>query len=284
MAGFHAKEMRNPARDYPRAILIATVLIVSLSILATLAIAFVVPQAKLSLVAGLMQAFAAFFGAIGAGGWATKVMALLVGLGTLALISTWLLGPAKGLYATEQAGDLIPPLEHVNKRHVPVAILVFEAILSSLFALLFLFVPSINTGYWMLTALTTQLVLLMYMQVFASAIRLRYAEPNTDRPYRVPGGRVGMWIVGGIGLIGCLFGFVMGFIPPTGVEHWPTPIYVGAMVFGIVITSTPPFIVEKIKKRSWVMAHPDEVLVDTERPVSAPSASEPVREKQPRRA
>ena len=211
-------------------------------------------------------------------------MALLVGLGTLALISTWLLGSAKGLYATEQAGDLIPPLEHVNKRHVPVAILVFEAILSSLFALLFLFVPSINTGYWMLTALTTQLVLLMYMQVFASAIRLRYAEPNTDRPYRVPGGRVGMWIVGGIGLIGCLFGFVMGFIPPTGVEHWPTPIYVGAMVFGIVITSTPPFIVEKIKKRSWVMAHPDEVLVDTERPVSAPSASEPVREKQPRRA
>jgi glutamate:GABA antiporter len=39
-------------------------------------------------------------------------------------------------------------------------------------------------GYWMLT---TQLVLLMYIQVFASAIRLRYTEPNTDRAYKVPG-------------------------------------------------------------------------------------------------
>jgi glutamate:GABA antiporter len=87
-------------------------------------------------------------------------MALLVGLGTLALISTWLLGPAKGLYATEQAGDLIPKLEYVNKRHVPVAILVLQAALSSVLALLFLFVPSINTGYWMLTALITQLVLI----------------------------------------------------------------------------------------------------------------------------
>ncbi len=99
---------------------------------------------------------------------ATKVVALLVGLGTLALISTWLLDPAKGLYATERAGDLIPQLEYVNKSHAPVAVLVFQAALSSLLALLFLFlflfVPSINTGHWMLTALTTQLVLMMYIQ------------------------------------------------------------------------------------------------------------------------
>ena len=46
MAGFHAKETRNPARDYPRAILVAAVLIVGISILATLAIALVVPQAR----------------------------------------------------------------------------------------------------------------------------------------------------------------------------------------------------------------------------------------------
>ena len=262
MAGFHAKEMRSPRRDYPRAIFIAAALIIGVSIVATLAIAFVVPQAKLSLVAGLMQAFDAFFKAIGLGGWATTVMALLVGLGTLALISTWLLGPAKGLYATEASGDLVPQLEYVNKRHVPVAILVFEAGLSSAFALLFLFVPSINTGYSMLTALTTQLVLMMYIQVFAAAIRLRYTEPNAHRPYRVPGGKLGIWIVGGMGLIGCTFGFVMGFIPPTGVKHWATPVYVAAMVLGIVITSAPPFIVEKVKKRSWIMAHPDEVLVD----------------------
>ena len=57
MAGFHAKETRNPGRDYPRAIFLAAALIVGISILATLAIAFVVPQAKLSLVSGLLQAF-----------------------------------------------------------------------------------------------------------------------------------------------------------------------------------------------------------------------------------
>jgi amino acid transporter len=109
MAGFHAKESRNPGRDYPRAILVAAVLIVGMAIMATLAIAIAVPHAKLSLVAGLMQAFASFFHALGFGSWVTKLMALLVGVGTLTLISTWLLGPAKGLYAAEATGDLPPP-------------------------------------------------------------------------------------------------------------------------------------------------------------------------------
>jgi hypothetical protein len=38
------------------------------------------------------------------------------------------------------------------------------------------------------------------------------------------------------------------------------------MVLGIVISTAPPFIVEKVKKRSWVMTHPDKVLVDVEGP------------------
>ena len=269
IAGFHAKETRNPGRDYPRAIFIATVLIVGVSILATLAIAFVVPQAKLSLVAGLMQAFAAFFHALGFGGWVTRVMAALVGLGTLALIGAWLLGPAKGLYATEETGDLVPELDYVNRRHVPVAILVAQAALSSVFALLFLFVPRINTGYWMLTALTTQIVVLMYILVFAAVIRLRYSEPGADRPYRIPGGKVGIWIVAGMGIAGCVFGLIIGFVPPTGVKHWATPVYIAAMAAGILICSLPPFIIEKIKKPSWKIAHPDEVLVDVEEGTSA---------------
>ncbi|MBV8487107.1 MAG: amino acid permease, partial [Planctomycetaceae bacterium] len=104
--------------------------------------------------------------------------------------------------------------------------------------------------------------LMMYAQVYAAAIRLRYTQPDADRPYKVPGGKIGMWIVGGAGLIGCLLGFVIGFVPPTGVKHWSTPIYIGAMVAGIVICSLVPFMIEKIKKPSWKLAHPDEVLVD----------------------
>ncbi|MEO9174588.1 MAG: amino acid permease, partial [Gaiellales bacterium] len=263
MAGYHAKETRNVRRDYPRAVFLSTAVILVVSILATLAISFVVPKSQLSLVSGLMQAFQEFFQQLGIGSWATKVMAALTGLGTLALISTWMLGPSKGVYAAEESGDLPPELHYVNKRHVPVAMMLFQGALGTLFALLFLFIPSVNTSYWMLTALTTQLTVLMYLLLLAAAIRLRYTQPDTARPYRIPGGKyVGMWVVAGMGIIGSAFGLVIGFVPPSGISHWRTPIYVGAMFLGIVICSLPPLLATLLRKPSWRITNPDSVLLD----------------------
>lgn len=262
MSGFHAKETRNPRRDYPKALFMAAVLIVGISILATLAIAFAIPHAKLSLVAGILQAFAYFFKALGIGSWATKLMAALVAIGTLALISTWLLGPSKGLYAAEKTGDLPPELHYVNRRHVPVALLIFQGLLGTAFALLFLFAPGINTSYWMLTALTTQILVMMYAMILAAGIRLRYTQPDVPRAYKIPGGNYGIWIVAGLGILGCIFSFVLGFIPPSEVKHWATPIYVVAMAGAIIVCSIPPFIIERVKKPGWVIAQPDQVLLD----------------------
>jgi amino acid transporter len=262
MAGFHAKETRNPKHDFPRAILFAAVLIVGVSILATLAIVVIVPRSQLSLVAGIPQTFDLFFKAVGVGGWATKLLSGLVAIGTLALISTWLLGPTKGLYAAERTGDLPPELHYVNKRHVPVALLVFQGVLSTLFALMFLFVPSINSSYWMLTALTTQILVMMYILIFAAAIRLRYTQPDVPRAYKIPGGKAGIWIVGGTGILGSLFALIIGFVPPSGVSHWPTPVYIAVMLGLIVVCSAPPFIVDRVKKPGWKITSPDTVLLD----------------------
>lgn len=275
MAGYHANETRNIRRDYPRAVFLSTGLILLISILATLAIAFVVPHAKLSLVSGLMQAFQEFFSQLGLGAWTTQVMAGLVGLGTLAVLSTWMLGPSKGLYAAEESGDLPPELHYVNKNHSPVAMLVFQGALGTMFSLLFLFVPNVNTSYWILTALTTQLTVIMYLLMLASAIRLRYTEPDTPRPYRIPGGRhAGMWVMAGMGIIGSAFGLIVGFFPPAGISHWPTPLYILTMLVAILVLSLPPFLADIFKKPSWRITHPDPVLLDM--PVQAePDPSEP---------
>lgn len=224
-----------------------------------------------------MQAFQDFFTRLGLGIWATKVMAALVGLGTLALISTWMIGPSEGVYAAEGSGELPPELHYVNKRHVPVAMLLAQGGLGTLFALLYLFVPGVSTGYWMLTALTIQLTVLMYIMMFAAAIRLRYSEPGTSRPYRIPGGKyLGMWIVGGMGILGSVFGLVLGFFPPSGIAHWSTPIYVLVMAVGIVICSIPPFLADIFKKPSWRIAHPDPVLLDVSAEPSGDTADSPV--------
>jgi amino acid transporter len=114
----------------------------------------------------------------------------------------------------------------------------------------------------MLTALTTQILVMMYIMIFAAAIRLRYTQPDVPRAYKIPGGKIGIWIVAGMGIFGSAFSLIIGFVPPSGISHWPTPIYVVVMLALIIVCSAPPFIVEKIKKPGWKIAHPDNVLLD----------------------
>ncbi len=281
MAGYSAKQLKNIRRDYPRAVAVSTVVILALSILGTLAISFVVPDSKLNLVSGLMQAFQDFFTSLGLGNWVTQLMAALVGLGTLALISTWMLGPSEGVYAAEGSGELPPELHYVNKRHVPVAMLLFQGVIGTLFALLFLFAPGVSTGYWMLTALTTQLTVLMYILMLAAGIRLRHTQPDAPRPFRVPGGKyLGMWIIASMGILGSVFGLILGFFPPTGLAAWSTPVYVLAMLIGIVICSVPPFLADIFKRPNWKITHPDPLLLDTskeEDALSDPTGVPPAR-------
>ena len=80
--------------------------------------------------------------------------------------------------------------------------LIFQGIGGTIFSLLFLLVPNVSTSYWMLSAVTAQIVIIMYGLMFAAVIRLRYTQPDTPRPYRIPGGKIGVWLVCGVGLLG----------------------------------------------------------------------------------
>jgi amino acid transporter len=127
----------------------------------------------------------------------------------------------------------------------------------------------------MLTALTTQILVLMYIMIFAAAIRLRYTQPDVPRAYKIPGGNAGIWLVAGTGIVGSAFALIIGFVPPSGVSHWPTPVYIAVMLGLILICSAPPFIVERIKKPGWRISEPDSVLLDLDDEQLAPAPAVP---------
>ncbi|MFW9930738.1 MAG: amino acid permease, partial [Candidatus Thorarchaeota archaeon] len=60
MSATHAEEVKNPQKNYPKAILYTVIIVLIIMTTATVAISIVVPKSKISLVAGLMQAFNVF--------------------------------------------------------------------------------------------------------------------------------------------------------------------------------------------------------------------------------
>ncbi len=241
MAGFHARETENPGRDVPRAIALSVVVIVIFSILGSLFLAFIVPAHELSLVSGTMELFQRALGRLGVG-WLLRPLALLVGLGGLAHLSPWILGPAKGMAAVSHDGGAPARFGRTNANDVPVGLVIAQAVGGSVFALLFLLVPNASTSYWMLSAVTAQIIAVMYALVFAAFIRLRLTQPERHRPYRVPGGTAGMWMVGGVGILASVVSLGLGFIPPDQLKTGSAPTYVALLAAATVVLCLPPFV------------------------------------------
>jgi amino acid transporter len=248
MAGFHARETRDPGRTVPRAIALAVAITVAFSVLGSLFMAFVLPRHEISLVSGTMELFASVLDRFSAG-WLLAPLAVVVALGGIAHLTPWVLGPATGVAVVAREGLAPARLGRTNRNGVPVALLVVQGGAGTVFALLFVVVPSVSTSYWMLSAVTAQVIVAMYALVFASVIRLRYTRPDVARPYRIPGGLPGVWLVGGVGLLGCLVSFLLGFVPPSQLATGGTVTYVLLLALATVVLSLPPFVFALLARR-----------------------------------
>jgi len=251
MAGFHALETRNPSTDYPKAMAISAIIICACTVLATLAIAFVIPASDLSLAAGVMQAIQYFFNALNIPG-AVAPMAVLITIGGVVSLAAWLIGPAKGLGVVAEGGSLPPLFNRTNKYGSPVAVLVIQALIGTVISLLYVFLPSVNQAYWILSAMTVELLCIVYLLVFASLIRLRYTRPDALRPFRIPGGIPGIWLIGGMGAFGVIFSFIVGLMPTGDFTSSQAVSYVAGVLFGTFLLAVPPLIFLKLKKPGWV--------------------------------
>jgi len=248
MAGFHALETKNPQKDYPVAMGLSAIIIFICTVFATLAIAFVIPADKLNLASGVMQAIQYFFEAAGLAQYVAP-MAVLITIGGVVSLAAWLIGPALGLGVVAEEGNMPPVFDRTNRYGAPVAILVMQALIGSGISLLYVFLPSVNQAYWILSAMTTELLCIVYFFVFAALIKLRYTKPDVPRPFRIPGGMAGIWLVGGLGLFGVCFAFIVGLMPPAFFPN--APVYIGAVLLGTFLLAVPPMIFLKFKKPEW---------------------------------
>jgi len=166
-------------------------------------------------------------------------------------MSTWLVWPTKGLLAAAMSGDLPPALRKVNRRGMPVNLLLLQAGIVTLFSFLFILLPSVNSVYWISTVLAANLYLVMYILMFAAAIKLRYKRPEVERAYRIPGGNFGMWLVAGVGLLGAILTFLFGFLPPEQIQTGNELAYSLFLILGVLLGCLAPSMILWFKKPAW---------------------------------
>ena len=246
----HATELENPARQFPESMFLAAAVIFLLFMLGSLAVAAVVPASEISLTAGLMQAFEQLFDKFHIG-FLTPVMGLLAAFGAIGGVMSWVGGPSRGLLETAKQGEIPPFMAKVNKNGVQINILLIQAVIVSLLAALYFLMDNVSVAFFVLSAMTVTLYLVMYILMYAAAIKLRRTRPDLPRSYKVPGGIVGMVSVAGIGLLGVCFSLVVGFFPPTNLPVGNPVLYVGLVAAGMVVFVGLPLVINACKKPAW---------------------------------
>ena len=248
IATVHANDIASPQHAFPKALTYSVLIILSTLILGSLAIAVVLPPNDINLVAGIMQAFDAFFGRYQLA-WLMPVVAVMLVMGGLGGVSNWIIAPTKGLLVAAVDGNLPRAFQGTNQRGAPVVMLVGQAIIVTFLSTLFLFMPSVNGSYWLLTAMAAQLYMIMYLLMFFAAIKLRLSAPEVPRVFRIPGGLAGLLFVAFLGIIGTSVTLVVSFMPPNGINVGDLTRYELILVSVLVVLCAPPFVLGLWQKR-----------------------------------
>jgi putative glutamate/gamma-aminobutyrate antiporter len=246
----YAGEVKNPQKNYPRSIVLAGLITFFLFMLGALSIGIVIPKENISLVSGLMEALKVFLDNFGIA-WVLPILGMLLVVGAVAEVNSWIIGPVKALYTTTLHGNLPPIFQQTNEKGVPTNLLLFQAIIVTISSLVFLTMPSLSSSYWILSALSTQIYLVMYIIMFAAAIRLRYTKPHVPRAYRIPHPHKGIWIVACIGMFSSIFAIVLVFVPPAQIDVGSLAFFESFLGIGLAVMIAIPLIIHAFKKPEW---------------------------------
>ena len=250
MMGIHVMEVRNPSKNYPRAIIIGSLVTVAIFVLGTFSLGFIIPAKEISLTQSLLIGFDNYFQYLHLS-WAGPVIAIALMFGVLAGVLTWVAGPSKGIFAVGKAGYLPPFFQRTNKIGVQRNILLIQGGVVTLLALLFVVMPSVQSFYQILSQLTVLLYLFMYMLMFAAAIVLRYKMKSTPRPFRLGKGNGMMWLIGLVGFFGSMLAFVLSFVPPGQIATGSNTVWYSVLVIGCIVVVAAPFVIYALRKPSW---------------------------------
>jgi putative glutamate/gamma-aminobutyrate antiporter len=250
MMGIHVMEDDNPKRNYPRAIIIGSLVTVLIFILGTFSLGIVVPAKDISLTQTLLIGFDNYFSFLRMS-WMGPIIAIALVFGVLAGVLTWVSGPSKGIFTVGRAGYLPPFFQKTNSRGVQRNILLVQGVIVTILGLLFVVMPSVQSFYQILSQLTVLLYLIMYMLMFSSAIVLRYKQPQLERPFRLGRGNGLMWLLAGLGFAGSLLAFVLSFIPPSQIAVGSNTVWYAVLIIGAIIFVIIPYIIYAMRKPSW---------------------------------
>jgi amino acid transporter len=212
-----AGEMRDPQRDLPAGILRAGAWTFALYAVPVLATLLVLPPERITGLTGFVSAIREVFtvygpaGAVLGGGAGLLLIWVLVTSG-----ATWLMASARSQAVACLDGAGPRRLGAFSAHGAPARLAVVSGVVATGVSLATFSVAGSSAERYFVVALSLSIavIALSYVAIFAAPIRLRRTHGHVARPFRVPGGAIGLWTCSALSLAWTLAALVLLLWPP----------------------------------------------------------------------
>lgn len=194
-----AEEMEDPQRDVPKSVIRAGLIGVSLYAIPILAIMLVLPLDQVTGIGGFLDAVDTTFGVWGGARHFLLDVMTLAFIGTLLTSgAVWMIGGDRILAVAAFDGAFPGYFGRFHPRlGTPVRCNVMSGVFSTIFMVVA--VAGFNGGsdskFLVVLTIAISTTLISYLWIFPAALKLRFNHGHVHRPYEVPGGTRGIWIV-----------------------------------------------------------------------------------------
>ena len=186
----YADNMRDPKRQIPQAVVTGGIVIALIYLFSAFGIGAAIPTHEISEDSGLIDAVSLMTGRTS--GWFVGAVALLFLITLFGNMISWSMGVnSTAAYAAEN-GDM-PAIfaKRWAKNDMPIGSALTSGIVASVVCILGIIIELLSPDsslFWSFFALNLVMLLLSYAPVFPAFLRLREIDPDSERPFRVPGG------------------------------------------------------------------------------------------------
>lgn len=184
-------DMTDPKKQIPQAIVIGGLVIAAIYLLGGFGIGAGIPVSEISADSGLIDAVMLMTGK--EGGIFIGAVALLFMVTLFGNMISWSMGVnSTAAYAADN-GDM-PKIftKRWAKNDMPIGSALMNGIVATVIVLLGVVMQIVapeSELFWSFFALNLVLFLMSYLPVFPAFLKLRKTDPDTERPFRVPGGK-----------------------------------------------------------------------------------------------
>ncbi|RTL11397.1 MAG: amino acid permease [Neisseriaceae bacterium] len=168
------RAIKNPEKNLTKAIIIGGVLLVSLYILGTIAINFIMTPHELTQTTGLVASFYTLTAKLHWSNWVVSFLVVSLIFVEFGGLNLWLIASSITFFEGTEKGILPEWLQSINKNYVPANALIFQGVMVTVIVMATKFMPTVNAMYMVLILMATIIYFIPYLFLVIAYLKLRH--------------------------------------------------------------------------------------------------------------